>query len=67
MANYSGVHSPTQDVPFLFEYPSPDVCALLSSGQESNECGCPYSAKLGHPFQSCSHGLDSYVCEHANK
>lgn len=67
MANYSGVNTPTMDIPFLFEYPSCDVCTLLSTGKAFNNLGCPARAMNGHPYQSCSHGLDSYVCEYAKK
>ena len=65
MANYIGTHAPTPEVPAYFEYPSGDVCTLISSGQASNEFGCPKCAKDGYLHCSCSHGLDSYVCEYA--
>lgn len=65
MANYTGIHKPTQEVPAYFEYPSGDVCKLISSGQATNEFGCPICAQNGCLYSSCQHGLDSYVCEHA--
>lgn len=60
MKNYNtGVHSPTKDSPNLFEYPTSEECRLIADGEFSNESGCPL-----HPGCSCSHGLDSFVCEH---
>lgn len=67
MANYVGIHHPTKEAPFYYEYPSSDVCTLVASGNADNELGCPFLAQAGHPYNSCSHGLDSYVCEFAKK
>ena len=63
---YSGVHTPTAEVPVLFTYPSKEDCSLISD-EQSPEFGCPMCAQKGNPYQSCSHGLDSYVCENAVK
>ena len=53
-----GVHHPTSKSPNLYEYPKPSECRLIARG-DSNLHGCPL-----HHGCSCSHGLDSFVCEY---
>lgn len=62
MAHKKGTHQPTPEQPTMFTYPDPDKCRLLNNTGISNELGCPL-----HPGCSCSHGLDSGICEHAIK
>lgn len=66
-SNFVGIHYPTEDNPKCFEYPSPDICSLIASGEASAEFGCPDYARVGVPYCSCRHGLDSYDCEFAVK
>lgn len=54
----SGIHSPTPKSPHLFVRPKSTECILIARG-DSNLHGCPL-----HRNCSCSHGLDSYVCEY---
>lgn len=65
--DYSGVHKATEKVPYYFTYPSKEDCTLIASGEASAEFGCPRCAQNGLPYQSCSHGLDSFVCEYSAK
>ena len=66
-SNFVGIHYPTEDNPKCFEYPSPDICSLIASGEASAEFGCPDYARVGVPYCSCQHGLDSYDCKFAVK
>ena len=59
MSNYKeGVHQPTPVLHQLFVYPTREECQLIADGVFSNASGCPL-----YPGCSCSHGLESYVCE----
>lgn len=53
-----GIHQPTTVLPQLFVYPTLEECRLVAEGAFSNASGCPL-----HTGCSCSHGLESYVCE----
>ncbi len=64
-SNFVGVHHPTENNPKLFEYPSSEVCSLIASGEVSAEFGCPKCVQEGVCYCSCSHGLDSCICEYA--
>lgn len=50
----------------LFTPPTAEQCTLVANGALA-ELGCPRVARQGEPFCSCSHGLDSFVCEHHKK
>lgn len=49
-----------------FEYPSPDICALIARGEKTAEFGCPMFAEVGVRYCSCSsEGEGGYICEYA--
>lgn len=64
-SKFVGVHRPTKEKPKNFVHPSANVCSLIANGEYSAEFGCPDFVKVGVPYCSCSHGLDSYICEYA--
>lgn len=48
-----------------FVQPKVEDCLLLQTGEHFPENGCPRVALTGILHCSCSHGLDSFVCEFA--